>query len=130
MEGYVLLYHFEDKGAVEYFEGEINKTFWRNRTEESNGFKYFGFTDREAPGVVDKLNEIVDQMGIGTKDYVALYYSRKEDPERIKQQMIIGHDDLVETKVQDISFDAHRNSLTKLLNFDYLKVQSQPAGKG
>ena len=129
MENYVLLYHFDDNGTQEFFENKINDEFWRHRVEENGEFRYFGFADREEPGVVDKLNTILNRVGIGTKDYVALYHSREEDPDQIKRTMLIGHDDLVETDVENMSFDAHRNSLTKLLDFDYVKAFPQPPEK-
>ncbi len=129
MDNYVLLYNFEDNGSEKFFEKEINENFARHKTEESSGFKYFGFADREEPGVVDKLNTILNRVGIGTEDYVALYHSREDDPDQIKRTMLIGHDDLVETKVEKISFDNHRNSLTKLLDFDYVKAMPEPDKK-
>ena len=129
MENYVLLYHFEDQGSEKFFEKEINDRFARHKTEENGEFRYFGFADREEPGVVDKLNTILNRVGIGTKDYVALYHSRDADPDKIKRTMLVGHDDLVETKVEDMSFDAHRNSLTKLLDFDYVKAFPEPEKK-
>ena len=117
-----MLYNFESENAEQFFEEEINNRFRRHKTEENGVFKYFGFADREEPGVVDKLNEILTQIGIGTKDFVALYHSGNGDHDDIKQQMLIGHDDLVETKVKNVTFDNHRNNLTSLLNFDYVKA--------
>lgn len=129
MDNYVLLYHFDDKQRKDRFENEINKEFWRHKTEENQDFKYFGFAAREEPEVVDKLNAILHPMAIGTEDFVALYYGRKDNPEKIKRAMVLGHDDLVETKVEKVSFDAHRNSLTKLMDFDYVKDQPESPNK-
>lgn len=129
MENYVLLYHFEDEGTANRFENQINQEFRRHQVEENGEFRYFGFADREEPGVVDKLNTILNPMGMGMKDYVALYHSKDENPDKIKRTMLLGHDSLVETKVENMSFDAHRNSLTKLLDFDYAKDQSEPSNK-
>lgn len=91
---------------------------------EIDSLQYFGFAGREQPEVVDKLNTILNRFGIGTKDFVALFYARKEDPDTIKRLMLIGHDNLVETKVKNVSTDAHRNSLTKLLTFNYANEKS------
>jgi hypothetical protein len=129
MKNYVLLYHFEDQGTANRFENQINQEFRRHQVEENGEFRYFGFADREEPGVVDKLNTILNPMGMGMKDYVALYHSKDENPDKIKRTMLLGHDSLVETKVENMSFDAHRNSLTKLLDFDYVKDQSEPPNK-
>lgn len=119
-----MLYHFEDKDSVDFFENAIQKEFRRHEIEENDGFKYFGFADKRDPGVVGKLNTILNNIGIGTKDFAALYYSREEDPEKIKRVMLVGHDSLVDSRVKDISFDSHRNSLTKLLNFDFANASS------
>jgi hypothetical protein len=128
MNNCVLLYHFEDQDSEKHFEKSINGEFWRHRVEENDGFKYFGFAAREEPAVVDKIGGILDPLApaIGTKDYVALYFSRDEDPDKIKREMVLGHDSLIETKVEDVSFDSHRNSLTRLLDFDYVKDQPEP----
>lgn len=129
MDNYVLLYNFEDAGSTKFFEEQIHNEFWRHQMEEDNKFKYFGFAAGEHPGVVSKLQEIVNDIAIGTKDYVVLYCSGAEGADKIQQEMILGHSDLIETKVNKISYDAHRNSLTKLLDFDYVKAQSQPPEK-
>jgi hypothetical protein len=125
MENYVLLYYFDDAASTARFEEAISKEFRRHQIEKRDNLKYFGFADREEPGVVDKLNAILRRIGIGTKDYVALYYSRKEDRDKIKRGMLVGHDELVETKINKISFDSYRNNLTNLLNFDYVKAQPE-----
>ena len=122
MENFVLLYHFEDKGTEKSFEKVIHDSFPRHRIEESNGFRYFGFAERAEPGVVDKLNTALSRADNSMKDYVALYSAKKENTDEITRTMLIGHDNVVETKVEKISFDAHRESLTKLLDFDYLKA--------
>lgn len=129
MDNYVLLYHFDDQAAGNRFEDQLNNEFWRHQVEENGEFKYFGFAAREEPEVVDKLNTILNPMDMGTKDYVALYYGKAENPDKIKRNMLFGSDNLVETKVEKMSFDAHRNSLTKLLDFDYAKAQPEPPKK-
>ncbi|WP_017730846.1 hypothetical protein [Nafulsella turpanensis] len=131
MENYVLLYHFEDNKAENAFRKKVEDEFWRHQTEENQDFKYLGFAGRAEPEVVDKLNGMMHHIDYTTKDYVALYHSREEEPDKIKRQMLLGHDELVENKVEDgdFSFDAHRNSLTKLLNFDYVKAQPEPPKK-
>lgn len=127
MENYVLLYHFDDKVTQQQFENKIKGTFPRHQTEENQGFTYFGFADREEPGVVDKVETIIHPMVLGTNDYVALYYTRNDNDDQIKRRMVFGSASLVETKVENKGFDAHRNSMTKLLNFDYVKAFPQPS---
>lgn len=122
------MYYLEDRNDHLRFEEEIKNAFKKHRIDdEIESLKYFGFSGREQPEVVDRLNTILNRFGIGTKDFVALFYARKEDTETIKRLMLVGHDDLVETKIKNISMDAHRNSLTKLLEFDYTKEKTAPS---
>lgn len=127
MENYVLIYNFEDNATQQQFESKLKSTFPRHQTDENQEVKYFGFADREEPGVVDKVETIIHPMVLGTNDYVALYYTRDANDDQIKRRMIFGSASLIETKVEDKGFDAHRNSLTKLLNFDYVKAFPQPS---
>lgn len=125
MENFVLLYHFEDKKAEKFFEKELNDRFSRHQTEESGTVNYFGFAERAEPAAVDKLNLILNRVDIGTKDYVALYHAGKNDPDQIQRQMLVGSDRLIENKVNSLSEDAHVSSLTRLLDFDYIKAEQQ-----
>lgn len=127
MENYVLIYHFEDRANQQQFENKINSSFPRHQSDENQEVKYFGFADREEPGVVDKVETIIHPMRLGTEDFVALYYTRDADDDQIKRRMIFGSASLVESKMEGKGFDAHRSSLTNLLNFDYIKAFPQPS---
>ena len=129
MENFVLLYNFEDKTQEKTFEKEIHDRFPRHKIEDSAGFRYFGFADRAEPGVVDKLNTVLSRMDNSMKDYVALYHAKNSNSDQITRTMLIGHDNVVETKVEKISFNDHRDSLTKLLDFDYVKAMPNPDQK-
>lgn len=129
MENFVLLYHFEDQNQEKTFEKVIHESFPRHRIEDSAGFRYFGFAERSEPGVVDRLNTVLSRMDNSMKDYVALYTAKNDNPDKITRNMLIGHDNVVETKVEKISFNDHRNSLSKLLDFDYVKAIPNPDKK-
>ncbi|AHM59680.1 hypothetical protein D770_07085 [Flammeovirgaceae bacterium 311] len=129
MENFVLLYHFDDKNIEKSFEKEIHNSFPRHRIEENGDFRYFGFADRAEPGVVDKLNTVLSRVDNSMKDYVALYHANKENTDNITRQMLVGHDNVLETKVENLSSDAHRGSLTRLLDFDYVKAMPNPDQK-
>ncbi|EMR04745.1 hypothetical protein [Cesiribacter andamanensis] len=129
MDNFVLLYHFEDKKAEQVFEKEIADRFSRHTTEQTGNVRYFGFAERAEPAAVDKLNTILNRVDIGTKDYVALYHAGKSDPDMIQRQMLVGHDTHVEKKVQRLSEDAHRDSLSRLLEYRYDKVNQQPKNR-
>ncbi|MCX2739299.1 hypothetical protein [Pontibacter anaerobius] len=127
MTNYVLLYHFDDAQVTQQFEGNLRKVFKRNKEVQDSGFKYFGFADVEEPGVVDKLDSILNDSGIGVRgnfgqnDYVALYFSREKDPDNIKRQLLIGTDEMVDKGAERMSTDAHRDSIQNLLGFNYQK---------
>ena len=129
MESFVLLYHFDDKKTEKSFEKELHERFPRHRIEENGSLRYFGFADRAEPGVIDKLNTVLTRVDNSMEDYVALYHAKNANPDKITRQMLIGHDSVVETKVEDLSFDAHRGSLTRLLEFDYVKAIPNPDQK-
>lgn len=129
MESFVLMYHFEDKGIEKTFEKALHERFPKHKVEENGSLRYFGFTDKAEPGVVDKLNTVLSRVDNSTKDYVALYHAKNANPDRITRTMLVGHDNLVETKVEKLSNDAHQNSLSGLLDFDYLKAAQANSGK-
>lgn len=129
MDNYVLLYYFDDQQKTQDFEKGIEKEFTRHKWVEDGGYKYFGFAEREEPGVVDKLNTILTSMGMGREgyfgktDYVALYFSREKDPDNIKRQLLIGTEDMVDKDAQGMTTDAHRNAIQNLLESDLARVQ-------
>ncbi|ARS35024.1 hypothetical protein [Pontibacter actiniarum] len=128
MNNYVLLYYFDKEDQQKQFEEGIRKTFDRHREETNGEYKYFGFADREEPGVVDKLNSILTAMGMGRdgyfgpRDYVALYFSREKDPDNIKRQLLIGTADMVNKGAETTGNDAHQSNIQNLLVYDYLKA--------
>lgn len=127
MNNYVLLYYFDKNEQTQHFEESIRKEFERHRQETNGGYKYFGFADREEPGVVDKLNGILTAMGMGRdgyygpRDYVALYFSRDKDPDNIKRQLLIGTADMVDKGAETTGNDAHQSNIKNLLEYNFLK---------
>jgi hypothetical protein len=127
MEQYVLLYHFEDQESEKHFAEKIRQHFGRHKVERNGETTYFGFTGQEEPGVVGQIKSSIDTLGIGTSDYVALYFSKQEaGPEKITQKMLLGSDDLVESNIRTVSAAAHVDTLTRLLDFDYVEAQPEP----
>jgi hypothetical protein len=129
MENFVLLYHFEDKQLEKSFEKEIHTSFPRHQIEEAGPMRYFGFADRAEPGVVDKLNTVLSRADNSMKDYVALYHAKNHDTDKITRTMLVGHDNVLETKVENLSMDAHIGSITKLLETDFTKQSNGSSNK-
>jgi hypothetical protein len=127
MNHYVLLFHFDDQNSQNHFEERIRQHFGRHKVERNGDTTYFGFAGQEEPGVVGQIKSSIDTLGIGSADYVALYFSKQEEgPEKITQKMLLGSDDLVETNIRTVSNDAHVNTISSLLDFDYVKAQPEP----
>lgn len=120
-----MMYHFEDKNSEKNFENVLHERFPRHKVEENGSLRYFGFADRAEPGVVDKLNTVLSRVEKSSKDYVALYHAKHANPNSITRTMLVGHDNVLENKVEKLSNDAHQNSLSELLDFDYQKA-AQP----
>ncbi|TPE45932.1 hypothetical protein [Pontibacter mangrovi] len=125
MTNYVLLYYFDDQQVTQQFEERLKKVFKRHKELQDSGYTYFGFADVEEPGVVDKLDSILNDVGIGVQgnfgqqDYVALYFSREKDPDNIKRQLLIGTADMVDKGAERMATDAHRDNIQNLLGYTY-----------
>ena len=125
MKNYIVLASFEDKTQEKRFNNDLKDVFKEHTLENYGDMQYFAFPERDDPSVTDKLNDILHNYGIGTKDYVALYYTRPQAPDEINRQMVLGHDNLIETQVEKIPEDKHRDTLINLMNYDFLKERSR-----
>ena len=127
MNNYVLLYNFDDDKVKQRFEESLRKVFPKYKEVEDGSFKYFGFAEAQEPAVTDKLDSILNDVGIGVRgnfgqvDYVALYFSREKDPDNIKRQLLIGTEEMVDKNAQSMSTDAHRDAIQSLLAYDFSK---------
>lgn len=126
MTNYVIIPHIVNDQDADYFEEEIKSRFPRHKKEQTGEIKYFGFAARERAEVEDQLQEILHHIGIGTDDYVALYYSRNEDPDKIVQAMILGHDQKIEHDLERTNPEDHVDTLSRLLNYDFVKAMPNP----
>lgn len=132
MHSYVVLYGFQKEELNQEFKEKVLKAFPRHKEVTDAGYEYIGVAGGNEPEVVDALNTILHEMGIGTEgffgqnDYVALYFSRDKDPDSIKRQLLIGTEDMVDEGAESMSADAHRNAIVNLLNVDYVKEQPNP----
>jgi hypothetical protein len=121
MNNYVLLYHFPDKKEETDFRSRLEKFFPKNKAEENDHFCYFGFAGRTLAEVEDKITDVLNNFGIGSKEYVALYYTKPDRPDVINRSMLLGRDELLQTDLQHISKDRHMTFVEDLLDADYVK---------
>ncbi|MFW5759593.1 MAG: hypothetical protein ACOCXH_01290 [Cyclobacteriaceae bacterium] len=124
MKNYIVIASFEDKKEEERFNKDLQDVFKEHKIENYGDLQYFAFPERDDPSVTGQIKGILHNYGIGTKDWVALYYTRSQSPDDINRLMILGHDDLVETKVEKISEDKHHDTLIELMNFDFMKART------
>ncbi|MFP4094048.1 MAG: hypothetical protein ACLFUB_06160 [Cyclobacteriaceae bacterium] len=121
MTNFIIISYFEDEQDQASFEQKIKDTFPRHTEEQTDEIRYIGFASKNQAGVEDNIKTMLNDYGIGTKEYVALYFSRPSDPDEIQRTMLLGHSDLIETDIQNIKPEDHVDTLSRLLNFDYVK---------
>lgn len=126
MNNFIIISHFEDPRAQEAFEKKIKDNFPRHLEAQNDELRYLAFAARNQAAVEDYIKIILNEYGIGTEEFVALYYSRPDDADEIQRAMMLGHDDLVEDKVSHIKPEDHVDTLSRLLNFDFVKEMQNP----
>lgn len=119
MTNYILISHFDNEQDQESFEKKVKENFPRYHEEQNDEIRYLALSSRNQAGVEDKIKEILNEFGIGSEEYVALYYSRAEDQDEIQRAMLLGHDSLIETDIQRIKPEDHVDSLSRLLNHEF-----------
>jgi hypothetical protein len=125
MENYIVTYNFSDSDQNKRFVEEIAEKYPQNQQRNLDSIKYFGFPARHSQSVEDELESILHRFGIGSSDYVALYYTREKDPDAIKRVMILGHDEYLEEKLKNISNEVHQNNLIDLMNYDFVDERAR-----
>lgn len=121
MTNYIIIPHIVDKQDAAYIEKEISANYPRHKKEQTDEISYIGFAARERAEVEDKVRELLNNIGIGTEDYLALYYTKAEDSDQIVRAMMLGHDQAIEDDLQRIKPEDHVDTLTRLLNYDFVK---------
>ena len=121
MTNFIIISHFENSDEQESFEAKIIDNFPRHLEEQNDELRYLAFAARNQAGLEDFIKDVLNEYGIGTKEFVALYYSRPDDSDEIQRAMLLGHDDLVEDKISRIKPEDHVDTLSRLLNFDFVK---------
>jgi hypothetical protein len=121
MNNYIIISNFEEDENQKSFEKKIKDNYPRHLEEDHDDIRYLAFAARNQAGVEDKIKEILNEYGIGTQEYVALYYSRPDDADEIQRAMLLGHDSLIEADMEKTNPEDHVDTLSRLLNFDFVK---------
>lgn len=124
MENYIVIYHFTDKNDNLAFGNELKKRFPEHKIEKYSGIEYFVFPAKNQPAVKDEINAIKHRFGIGSKDYIALYFTPSYNPDEIQREMLLGHDEFIDTDISKTSVSNHKQTLAELLEFDFVKARS------
>ena len=124
MKNFVLIYDLKEEEAQDQFRKEFVKKYPHFETEYNNNMIYYGFSAREVPEVQDNLHEILQKLKIGQDDYIAVFYKRKEEPDVLKREMIIGSSSLIETKTNKIPAEVFNGTINDLLAVKFDKVKS------
>ncbi|MEK6482245.1 hypothetical protein WJR50_32195 [Catalinimonas sp. 4WD22] len=119
MTNYIIISHFNEDQDQESFEKKVKDNFPRYHEENTEEIRYLALSSRNQAGVEDKIKEILNEYGISDDEYVALYYSRPENPDEIQRAMILGHDHLIESDIQQVKPEDHVDTLSRLLNHEF-----------
>ncbi|MDF9794805.1 hypothetical protein OKW21_000068 [Catalinimonas alkaloidigena] len=119
MTNYIIISHFNEEQDQASFEKKIKESFPRYHEENTEEIRYLALSSRNQAGVEDKIKEILNEYGISDDEYVALYYSRPENPDEIQRSMILGHDHLIENDIQQVKPEDHVDTLSRLLNHEF-----------
>jgi hypothetical protein len=112
----IITYHISNKESEEKLIKHLEKKFHRNRSYEDKP-KYFAFAGRDLSAIYDTLKEIMDHLRLKDTDYIALYYTREEEPDEIKRLMIFGKSYLLEKELNNVN----ERIVTDLLEIDFIR---------
>lgn len=122
MENFILIYRFTDAQDNETFGAELKNKFPKHKVARYDKVEYFTFPAKHQPAVKDEVNLIIHRLGIGSRDYVALYFTRPQNPDEISREMLLGKDEYLETDLKRVSKESHNETLAELLESDFLKA--------
>ena len=121
MRNYVLIYNLLNKQSENDFINQIKIKFPKHKSVKENNLNYFSFAGYKLPSVKDTLQMIMDSLSLEEPDYIALFYTREEEPDIINRLMIFGTSNIVENDLKKISQTIHERVLGELLDIDFIK---------
>lgn len=128
MKNFVIIYRFTDTNARKSFRKMIEDQYDRLKAVKNEEFTYYCIAARQMPEVEDAINTFIEHLAVDYRidngDYVAVYYSRDEDPDNIKRVMVFGTDEYVENDIKKYYSTTHENIIIDLLNTDLLKEKA------
>ncbi|WP_028978494.1 hypothetical protein [Sporocytophaga myxococcoides] len=124
MNNFVILCRFRSPESGNLFLDSLKKIFPKHLIYNFGGIEYFLLASKMIAEVQDKVNDIFDILDIRDDDYVAIYYSREEEPDDIKRLMMLGHAELIDEDLKNGGTVLAR-TLTELLDYDFSKEKAE-----
>jgi hypothetical protein len=124
MNNFVIFYRFRSQESGNVFLESIEKTFPRHLIYKLGGIDYFLLSAKMIAEVQDKVNDIFDILDIRDDDYVAIYYTREEEPDDIKRLMMLGHSELIDEDLKN-GGTVFTRTLSELLEYDFTKQKAE-----
>ncbi len=124
MNNFVILYRFRSQESGNVFLESIEKIFPRHLIYKLGGIEYFLLSAKMIAEVQDKVNDIFDVLDIRDDDYVAIFYTREEEPDDIKRLMMLGHAELIDEDLKNGGTVLTR-TLSELLEYDFTKQKAE-----
>lgn len=124
MNNFVILYRFRSQESGNVFLESIEKIFPRHLIYKLGGIEYFLLIAKMIAEVQDKVNDIFDILDIRDDDYVAIYYTREEEPDDIKRLMMLGHSELIDEDLKN-GGTVFTRTLSELLEYDFTKQKAE-----
>jgi hypothetical protein len=116
MRTYVLICNISDKKSEKEFLGHLENKFLKHKFSTKNNIQYFAFAAKELAAIQDTLQNTLDRLNLTDADYIALYYTREEEPDEIKRLMIFGKWYQSEKDLSRLNED----TIAELLEFDFV----------
>lgn len=120
MRNYVLMYNISNKQSENAFINQLKIKFPKYKSIEENNFNYFSFAGNKLPAVKDTLQLIMDILSLEGSDYIALFYTREEEPDNINRLMIFGPSNSMDRDFKKISQTIHERVLGEMLEINFV----------
>jgi hypothetical protein len=123
MKNYVLICNIAEKNSEANLLNKVEELFPRHRRVVENEITFVSFATRQLPEVMDKIRGILDGLNMQDNDYVAIYYTRKEEPDLVNRVLLVGTESHVENDINNhMSSTVFENIIMDLFDFDFSKV--------
>lgn len=121
MKNYVVMFRLINRDTDNAFRRGIQLSFPDFTIEKVENYEFIAFRSRQLPAVVDKIDSLIEDLTLSSKDFIALFYRKEDEPDVIKRLMLVGPSRFVENENQKlhISQSAMDLILTDLLNFRF-----------